>query len=181
MMDLSIAHDRWRSRSNPSINGNLHYPTDMDRTLNEAAADKILQYRDDCNNRPPHVISFIPTIGSTSGRLHGEFVLLLFLQTHRETDRFLADSGVRLAQTNFHVRHVVFSSQFKSKVGNILVKDSALRINLNIDGTPIASRSPTHPSHTQNSHLLTSSLSLGVPVPPQPSISEDRRSISFSF
>jgi hypothetical protein len=32
-------------------------------------------------------------------------------------------------------------------------------------GTPIPSESHTHPSHSQTSRLLTSSLSLGVPVP----------------
>jgi len=53
----------------------------------------------------------------------------------------------------------------KSKVNNILVKDTALRITLNIDGSPIASKSHTHPSHSQTSRLLTSSLSLGVAVP----------------
>ncbi len=36
----------------------------------------------------------MPAIASTSGRLHSEFVRLLFLQTHRETDRFFAASGV---------------------------------------------------------------------------------------
>ena len=78
-------------------------------------------------------------IVSTSGRVHSEFVRLLFLQTHRETDRFFAATGV--------------------------VKSTALRINLNIDGTPIISRTHTHPSHSETSHLLTSSLSLGIPVP----------------
>ena len=34
------------------------------------------------------------TIASTSGRLHSEFVRLLFLHDHRETDRFFATSGV---------------------------------------------------------------------------------------
>ena len=82
-----------------------------------------------------------------------------------ETDRFLATSGVQLSQTNFHFLRTVFSSQFKSKVGNILAKAEELRINSNIDGSSIPSRSHTRPSHTQNSHLLTSSLSLGVPVP----------------
>ena len=56
-------------------------------------------------------------------------------------------------KTNFHFHHTVFSSQLKSKVGTILAKVVTLRINLNIDGTPIASRSHTHPSHTQNSRL----------------------------
>ena len=35
----------------------------------------------------------------------------------------------------------------------LAVDASALRINLNIDGTPIVSRSHTHPSHTQTSLL----------------------------
>jgi hypothetical protein len=107
-------------------------------------------------------------IASTSGRLHSEFVRLLFLQDHRETDRFLPVSGVQFAQTDrdqFHFRRAAFSSMLKSRVGNILVKESALRINLNLDGEPIASKSHTHPSHSQSSRLLTSSLSLGVSVP----------------
>jgi hypothetical protein len=54
-------------------------PTDIDWTLNETSTDKMLQYRVDYNNRPSHRISFIPTIGSTEGHLHCEFVLLLFL------------------------------------------------------------------------------------------------------
>jgi hypothetical protein len=36
-------------------------------------------------------------IASTSGRLQCEFVRLLFLQSHWETDRFFAASGVYLA------------------------------------------------------------------------------------
>jgi hypothetical protein len=56
-------------------------------------------------------------------------------------------------------------AQLKTKVGRTLVKDVDLRINLNIDGSPITSRTHSHPSHSQTSRLLTSSLSLGVPVP----------------
>ncbi len=58
-----------------------------------------------------------------------------------------------------------FSSMLKSRVGNIMDKTSALRVNLNLDGAPIDSSSHTHPSHSQTSRLLTSFLSLGVPVP----------------
>jgi hypothetical protein len=108
-------------------------------------------------------------IDSTSNRLHSEFVRILFLQTHRETDRFFAASGVQLAETHpggqFTFRHVVFLTQLQSKVDLVLAKVAALRININLDGAPIASKSHTHPSHSQTSRLLTSSLSLGVPVP----------------
>jgi hypothetical protein len=54
---------------------------------------------------------------------------------------------------------------FTAANGLALAKAAALRINLNLDGAPIASKSHTHPSHSQTSRLLTSSLSLGVPVP----------------
>ena len=141
---------------------------DIDKSLNEAADDKIRKYRADYNNNPPNAISFMPAIASTSDRLHSEFIRLLFLQAHRETDRFFAASGVQSALFDrgyFHFRRTAFSSILKSKCGNILTKAAALRINLNLDGAPITSQSHTHPSHSQTSRLLTSSVSLGVPVP----------------
>jgi hypothetical protein len=107
-------------------------------------------------------------IDSTSGKLHSEFVRLLFLQTYREADRFFAASEVQLVYSNsglFHFLHTSFSSQLKSKIDNILFKVVTLQIILNIDGVPVVLRSHTHPSHSQTSRLLTSSLSLGVPVP----------------
>jgi hypothetical protein len=169
VLDLRIAHDRMGSRADPSLNGHLKYPNNLEKSLNDEAADKIRKYRADYNNRPPSEVSFMTAIASTSGRLHSEFVRLLFLQAHRETDRFFAASGVQLAQTNpgvqFHFHRAAFLTQLKSKVGLALAKAAALRINLNLDGAPIASKSHTRPSHSQTSRLLTSSLSLGVPVP----------------
>jgi hypothetical protein len=116
VLDLRIAHDRFGSSSD--LNGHLYYPNGP---LNEAATDKIRQYRADYNNRPSNGISFMPAIASTSGRLHCEFVRLLFLQAHREIDSFFAASGVQLAESNhFHFRRSAVSSQLTSKVGNIL-------------------------------------------------------------
>ena len=169
VLDLRIDHERFGSTSDPNLNGHLHYPNDIDRSINEDTADKIRKYRADYNNNPPSAVSFMTDLPSTSGRLHREFIRLLFLQTHRETDRFLTASGVQLAQSIsggfFHFRRAAFSSMFKSRVGNIMAKASALRVNVNLDGAPIASSCHTHPSHSQTSRLLTSSLSLGVPVP----------------
>ena len=60
VLDLRIAHDRFGSSSDPSLNGHLRYPNDIDRSINEAAADKIRKYRSDYNNNPPSVVSFMP-------------------------------------------------------------------------------------------------------------------------
>ena len=111
------------------------------------------------------------------------FILTGFIRTLID---FFSTSGVQLGQPDrdqFGYRRVAFSSQLKSKVGNILAKAAVLWITLNIDGVPISSKSHTHPSHSETSRLLTSSLSL-VPVfqsPVQPSVCEACRSLSFSF
>ena len=79
---------------------------------------------------------------------------------------FFAASGVQPAQhTETYQKRGAFLAQLKSRIGTTLAKAAAMRVNLNIDGEPITSRSHTHPSHSQESRLLTSSLALGVPVP----------------
>ena len=102
---VHIEHEFWVSRSNPSLNGQLHNPnpSDIDRTLNEDTDDKIRSYRPDNYNRPSNVISFVTVVTSTSGRLHCDLVCLLFLQDHRETDRFLVDSRVQFVQSHLVV------------------------------------------------------------------------------
>ncbi len=92
---------------------------------------RIRQYRSDYNNRPSDVISFMTAIHSTSERLHSEFVCLLLLQSHRETDRFLQLQG-------FSLRNLPGSGSTTTVWCS-------------------------HPSHSQTSRLLTSSLFLGVP------------------
>ncbi len=148
VLDLRITHKRFGSSSDPSINGHLHYPNDLDRPLNETVNDKIPAYLADYNNRPSNAISFTSDITSTSGRVHSELVLLLFLQSHRETDRFFAASGVQLVEpTTLQLPPlgVLLTVQGKSgQLDKILTKTEALRMNLN---------------------LLTLSLYLGVPVP----------------
>jgi hypothetical protein len=95
-MDLHIDHDRFGSSTDPSLNGHLHYPNDIDKSLMRLPLIKKRKYRVDYNNNPPSVVSFMCSIPSTSGWLHSEFIRLLFLQAHRETDRFFAASGVQL-------------------------------------------------------------------------------------
>jgi hypothetical protein len=137
VLDLRIAHDRFGSSADPTLNGRLHPPHNIDKSLNEAANDKIREYRADYNNNPPNAVAFMPAIAGTTGRLHSEFIRLLFLQAHRETDRFFTASGVQSEDHDrrfFHFRRAAFSSMLKSKCGNIPAKDSALRVNLNLDG-----------------------------------------------
>jgi hypothetical protein len=74
VLDLHITHERWGSNTDPTLNGYLHYPNDLNKPLNEETDDKIRKYHTDYNNNPPNVISFMSPIVSTSGRLHSEFL-----------------------------------------------------------------------------------------------------------
>jgi hypothetical protein len=53
----------------------------------------------------------------------------------------------------------------KAKLVWLLLRRQLYVLRLIFDGAPITSKSHTHPSHSQTSRLLTSSLSLGISVP----------------
>jgi hypothetical protein len=94
VLELRVAHDRVGSSADPALNGHLRYPNNLDQSLNDTADDKIRRYRADYGNNPPRGVGFMPIIAGTSWRLHSEFIRILFLQAHRETDRFFSSSGV---------------------------------------------------------------------------------------
>ena len=69
VLDLRIAHDRVGSNTDPTLNGHLRYPNNLDQSLNDTSADKIRKYRVHYNHNPPSTVSFMPPMPSTSGRL----------------------------------------------------------------------------------------------------------------
>jgi hypothetical protein len=62
VLDLHIVHDRGVSSTDPTLNGHLRYPNNLDQSLIDATTDKIRKYRADNNNNPPSVVSFMTTI-----------------------------------------------------------------------------------------------------------------------
>jgi hypothetical protein len=116
IFDLSIAHDRFGSSSHVQQNGCLSHPQDLDAPLRIAAQRKIAayqqQYADNQN------ISFLPAIVSTSTRMHGEFLRLLFLQAHRETEAHFTAAGMssqRNQSDSFRFKRAAFYNGLKSK------------------------------------------------------------------
>ena len=83
---------------------------------------------------------------STSTRMHGEFLRLLFLQAHRETEAHF--TAVRMSSQNINTealrfKHAAFYKGLKSKVGLAAEKAAVLRINLNVQGCVIVA-TPLH-------------------------------------
>ena len=94
------AFSRWPTSAGgrtdePSKNGQLCYPDDIDWPLREAAQKNVLKYQNavpaagaggwDAND---HSTTFMLAIASTTGRLHAEFSeeRLLFWHAHRESE-----------------------------------------------------------------------------------------------
>jgi hypothetical protein len=165
VFDLSITHDRFGSSTHVQQNGALSHPQDLDAPLRLAAQRKINSYRQHYADNQN--ISFLPAIMTTSSRMHGEFLRLLFLQAHRETTAHFIATGLPSQQTRsdnaFRFKRAAFYMGLKSKVGLVAAKASALRINLNIQDCSVVAPSLHAPSRAPL--LLPLLLSHNIPLP----------------
>jgi hypothetical protein len=144
VFDLSMTHDRFGSSSHVQQNGLLSHPQDLDAPLRLAAQRKINSYRQQYADNQN--IRFLPAIVSTSTRMHGEFLRLLFLQVQRETVAQFTAAGMssqRNQSDSFRFKRAAFYQSLKSKVGLAAAKAAALRINLNVEGCGIVA-APVH-------------------------------------
>ena len=154
----------WRGREESMRTGLLSRPQDLDGPLRVAAQRKInaygQQYADNQN------IPFLPAIMSTSNRMHCEFLHLLFLQAHRETEAHFTAAGMpsqRNQSESFRFKREAFYQGLKSKVGLAAAKAAALRINLNVQGCGIVATPMHAPSRTLS--LIPLLLSHNLPIP----------------
>jgi hypothetical protein len=164
VFDLSITHDRFGSSSHVQQNGSLSHPQDLDGPMRVAAQRKTNAYRQTYADNQN--ISFLPAIMSTSNRMHGEFLRLLFLQAHRETEAHFTAAEMpsqRNQSESFRFKRAAFYQGLKSKVGLAAAKAAALRINLNVQGCSIVAAPMHAPSRT--SLLLPLLLTHNLPLP----------------
>jgi hypothetical protein len=69
--------------------------------------------------------------------MHVEFLRLLFLQAHRETESHFTAAGMssqRNQSDSVRFKRAACYQSLKSKVGLAAAKAAALRINLNVEG-----------------------------------------------
>ncbi len=111
VFDLSMTHNRFGSSSHVQQNSLLLHPQDLDVPLCPAVQRKINNYRQQYAENQN--ISFLSVIVSTSTRMHGEFLGLLFLQAHRETAGM---SSQHNQSDSFRFNRAAFYQSLKSTV-----------------------------------------------------------------
>jgi hypothetical protein len=87
------------------------------------------------------------------GALPSRRPLLTRIMARLSISYFISGPAKMVRESHCHHRRAAFSAHLKSKVGLALAKAAALRVTLNLKGTPIISKSHTHPSHSQTSRL----------------------------
>jgi hypothetical protein len=98
--------------------------------------------------------------------MHGEFLRLIFLQAHRETEAHFTAAGMssqRNHSDSFRFKRAAFYQSLTSKVGLAAAKAAALRINLNVQGCGIVA-APVH-TPSRAPLLLPLLLSHNLPLP----------------
>jgi len=95
VLDLRVAHDRVDSSADPALNGHLRYPNNLDKSLNDTAADKIRKYRSDYNNNPPSAVAFMP-----AGKLTAFLQLQEFCQRNHIVDSSTTAARLFLLYSN---------------------------------------------------------------------------------
>ena len=110
-------HDLFRSSTHVHQSGLLSHPQDLNESLRLSALCQTnscrQKYTDNQN------LSFLPTIVSTSTRMHGEFLCLLFLQAHWETEEHFTATGMPSQRNQlvvFRFKRPAFYQLLKSKV-----------------------------------------------------------------
>jgi hypothetical protein len=145
-------------------NGLLSHPQYLDASLLFAAQRKLNSYRQPYADNQN--ISFLPTILSTSTRLHGEIFVSSFSTGPLGDRGALTATGMpsqRNQSDSFRFKRAAFYQSLKSKVGLAAAKVVALRINLNVEGCGIVA-APVHaPSCAPL--LLPLVLSHNIPLP----------------
>ena len=136
MLDLRISHDRVGSSTDPTLNGHLRYPINLDQSLNDEVVDKVRNYRADYNNtqRVWYHLCLLLLV-----RLGGYMVNLSDFYSYRFIGKLTAFFQIQeFSLRNLPVEDsstftVTVFSNLKSKNGNLLAKTEVLRINLNLD------------------------------------------------
>ena len=93
----------------------------------------------------------MPAIARTTGRLHAEFLRLLFWHAYGESEELFKLTRQQAQPNQSDVvfsKRAAFFNSLKSKVGHLMAKAFALRVNMSLAHTvPSTSRARTRTCH----------------------------------
>ena len=107
LIDVTLRPDFIGAGRSGLTQGRLRNPDNPDHILESTAADKIRNYRDTYQRN--RQVAFLPACMSTSGRIHGEFLRLLFFLSNKQADDYFAALGYEAHEKELYHRRGVFT------------------------------------------------------------------------
>jgi hypothetical protein len=105
--------------------GQLRNPDNPDKLLDSAAADKIHHYR--APYRQNRHVAFLPACMTTSGRIHGEFLRLLYFISNKQAVDYFEALGYDAHKEEFCHRRGVFFHNNRCTLGMACAQAVAMR------------------------------------------------------
>jgi hypothetical protein len=132
LVDVTLRHDFVGAGHNGLNQGQLRNPDNPDKILDSAAADKIRHYR--APYRQYRYVAFLPACMTTPGRIHGEFLRLLYFMSNKQAVDYFEALGYDAHKEEFCHRRGVFFHNNRCTLGMACAQAVAMR------GAPTAAR-----------------------------------------
>jgi hypothetical protein len=132
LVDVTLRHDFVGAGHNGLNQGQLRNPDNPDKLLDSAAADKIRHYRSPY--RQNRHVAFLPACMTTSGRIHGEFLRLLYFMSNKQAVDYFEALGYDAHKKKICHRRGVFFHNNRCTLGMACAQAVAMR------GAPTAAR-----------------------------------------
>ena len=134
VVDVSVIHEfHGDVLQDVRRNGTLcHQDPSSPILLDSKAHKKVNKYRDDYSRpgRPDRPKAFLPAIMSTSGRIQGELLRLLFILSHRQAQAYFFQLGLDPSNQAFTSRRGMYFSHIRASIGLACAQAIAARAYL---------------------------------------------------
>ena len=125
MIDVTVRHDFIGDARAVQRHGTLRNPDRPDQLLNQAAADKIRSYREPYSRN--RSLAFLPACMSTSGRIHSEFLRLLYFLADKQASDYFTALGYEPHKEEYCHRRGVYFYQHRCTIGLACAQAVAIR------------------------------------------------------
>jgi hypothetical protein len=125
IIDVSLRHEFHDSCVDPMRNGGASH-ADANGALDAAVTAKLDNYQYDHNEH-----NFFPTVMTTSGRISGDFLRLLYILSHRQAGNYFARMGILDPSTKaYKQRRGSYFYYNHAAIGLACAQATAMRIDI---------------------------------------------------
>ena len=127
IIDVSLRHEFHGACADPARNGEASH-ADANGVLDAAVKAKLDNYQHDYNERN---FFFLPAVMSTSGRISGDFLRLLYILSHRQAQNYFTRMGVLVPSPQaFKQRRGTYFYYNRAAIGLACAQATAMRIDI---------------------------------------------------